>query len=353
MPPPVPPPVSPTDRWKAWDNFLQAKSDTGFMQSSWWADFRTAVGYEHFATILKDKNGIVGGAMVQKFSYTPEECFYYIQDGPALPDDEPTASEVFEAILDAIEERRQSEQQIVSHLRIEPQWRHLPRFVLEQGFAPPPFSDSYREPRNTLYIDLRPAEAEILAQMHPKGRYNIRVAQRHGISVVEDSSAQGLADFSSIYEDMARRQEIATKPPDYFDALVSILLPLQQGAIFFAEHEGARLAAALVIYFGPRATYFYGGSLDIHRHVMAPYLLHFEIMRKAGAMGLEWYDLWGVAPQNAPDHPWQNISVFKRKFGGLEITLVPTLDLVYDRVAYEHYIVARGHYAAAACPLAI
>jgi len=330
----TPPPAA--DRWKAWDGFLEATPDTGFMQSSWWADFRTTVGFEHFGAVLKDRNGIVGGAMVQKFSCASQSRFYYIQDGPVLPGDESVAGEVFEAILEAIENHRKTEQQTISHLRIEPRWQRLPGFV--SGFGPPAFKDRFREPRDTLCIDLRPSEATILAQMKPKGRYNIRVAQRHGVSVVEDTSDQGLADFLSIYEDTTTRQGFGAKPPDYFETLVALLSSVQRGSVFFADYQGTRLAAAVVVYFGRRATYFYGGSLDRHRHVMAPYLLHFEIMRKAKAMGQDWYDLWGVAPDNERDHPWQNISVFKRKFGGLELNLVPTLDYVYDPAAYNRYI---------------
>ena len=70
---------------------------------------------------------------------------------------------------------------------------------------------------------------------------------------------------------------------------------------------------------------------------MAPYLLHFDIMRRAQARGYESYDLWGVAPEGEPDHSWSDISVFKRKFGGQELALVPTLDYVYDPAAYERY----------------
>jgi hypothetical protein len=33
--------------------------------------------------------------------------------------------------------------------------------------------------------------------------------------------------------------------------------------------------------------------------------------------------------------------VFKRKFGGVEVDLVPTLDLVYDPAAYETYRAAQ------------
>jgi lipid II:glycine glycyltransferase (peptidoglycan interpeptide bridge formation enzyme) len=313
------------------------------MQSSWWADFRTTVGFENFGVILKHQSVIVGGATVQKFSWASESCFYYIQDGPVLPGDEAVAGEVFGAILEAVEGRRQSERQAVSHLRIEPRWQRLPSFV--SGFRSLAFGDNFVEPRKTLCIDLRPSEAAILAQMKPKGRYNIGVAQRHGVSVIEDTSDQGLADFLSIYEETVARQEsqgMKVKPPDYFETLVSLLSSRQCGSIFFAEYHGIRLATAVVVHFGRRATYFFGGSRARDRHIMAPYLLHFEIMRRAKATGHEWYDLWGVAPQDEPDHPWQKISTFKRKFGGVEVNFVPTLDYVYDAAAYDHYSATKG-----------
>jgi lipid II:glycine glycyltransferase (peptidoglycan interpeptide bridge formation enzyme) len=66
---------------------------------------------------------------------------------------------------------------------------------------------------------------------------------------------------------------------------------------------------------------------------MALYPPHYETMCRAKAMGYEWYDLWGVAPANEHDHPWQGVSVFKRRFGGMELNLVPTFDYVYDSAA--------------------
>jgi peptidoglycan pentaglycine glycine transferase (the first glycine) len=336
----TPGPVSPvtceTDRWTAWDRFLESVHQAGFMQSSWWADFRATAGFGHFGITLKDQGAIVGGALALRFSYAPQRCFYYIQDGPVLPDSESARSEVFEAILEAIEERRQSETETVSHLRIEPRWPHLPAFV--RGFQRPACSDKYREPRNTLCVELRHSEETILAQMKPKGRYNIRVAQRHGVSVFEDTSKQGVTDFLRIYKRTALRQGLKAKPPGYFRTLVSLLMPLKRVSIVFAEYGGRRLATAMVVFFGRRATYFFGGSLARDRHVMAPYLLHFEAIRRAKAMGCEWYDFWGVAPRNEPHHPWHRIGEFKRKFGGVEVNLVPTLDYVYDSAAYAQYV---------------
>ncbi len=319
-------------RWKAWNEFLESKTNTGFMQSSWWADFRVASGWGHFGVVLRDGEVIVGGAVVMAYSFAPDKCFYYIPEGPVLPESESSAERVFQKTMEFIEEKRKKGQQVVSHLRIEPRWERVPSFV--RGFQE---TDEWFEPRDTICIDLNPSECAILAQMKPKGRYNIGVARRYDVSVVEDVSPQGIEDFLNIYEETVARQNLEAKDPSFFHTLIPTLSALQRGSLFFAEYQGMRLATALVVYFGRRATYFYGASLAAHRSVMAPYLLHFEIMRKAKALGYQWYDLCGVAPQSEPNHRWTNISVFKRKLGGQELRLVPTLDYIYDPAAYEDY----------------
>src|SRR6266436_1246640 len=117
---PVSPDSSLSDSWKAWDKFVEATPETGFMQSSWWVEFRNYCGFENFGITLSDGNNIDGGAAVLKFSYAEAGCFYYIQDGPVLPGEEQVAEEVFQAILESLEERRESEPCVVSHVRIEP-----------------------------------------------------------------------------------------------------------------------------------------------------------------------------------------------------------------------------------------
>ena len=55
------------------------------------------------------------------------------------------------------------------------------------------------------------------------------------------------------------------------------------------------------------------------------------------ALGCHWYDFYGIAPSGRPDHKWADISVFKRKFGGHELSFVPALDFIYDAECYEAY----------------
>jgi peptidoglycan pentaglycine glycine transferase (the first glycine) len=157
------------------------------------------------------------------------------------------------------------------------------------------------------------------------------------VSVVEDVSPQGIGDFVNIYKETFARKGLRGLNPNYFHTLVPMLAASERGSIFFAEYQGMRLATALVLYFGRTATYYHGGSRAIHRNVMAPYLLQFEIMRKAKALGCQSYDLFGVSLQGEPSNGWTDISIFKRKFGGRELRLVPTLEYIYDPAAYREW----------------
>ena len=83
------------------------------------------------------------------------------------------------------------------------------------------------------------------------------------------------------------------------------------------------------MYLGPRAIYFYGDPRALNRQVMVAHLIHAE-RQSAGP--------WGIAPPNQAEHLWQNFTAFKAKFGGEEVHLVPTLDLVLDPTAYDRYM---------------
>jgi len=90
--------------WRAWDGFLEKTPKTGFMQSSWWVDFRYTCGFQNFGITLTDGDAVIGGAVVLKYSYADDLCFYYIQDGPVLPGDPLIAEEIFQIVLETIEE---------------------------------------------------------------------------------------------------------------------------------------------------------------------------------------------------------------------------------------------------------
>ncbi len=318
-------------RTSAWDEFLASHHAAGFMQSSWWADVMLSRGYGHFGVVLRDGDSIVGGAQVLMRQVESGPTFYHVPEGPVLPRDDADAADAFEAVMEFIDQKRHKHSKLVSHLNIEPRWEKLPGFVT--GFRQ---RSGWFEPRNTYCIDLTASEDAMLARMRPKGRYNIKLARRHGVSIVEDVSPQGLQDFLTLYHAMIERQELKKRlSATFFEELLRKFNAIGCGSIFFAEYQGERIAAAVVIFFGNRATYYAGGSLATHREVMAPYLLHISVMLRAKELGCEWYDMYGIAPPSQADHMWAGFSAFKRKLGGVDVNFVPSMDYVYDQAAYE------------------
>lgn len=303
------------------------------MQTSWWADVLARQDWGHFGAIFRESGQILGGARVLTSIFQPGHCFYYIPDGPIFPDDPAIAADLHESLMTYIGQKRERQPETVTHLRIEPKWTTLPPFL--EGWDS---FDGWLEPRRTSLVDLRPTEDAILAQMKPKGRYNIRLAQKRGVRVIEDRSPAGIESFLDIYQGTMARKGTEAMDTGYLVALIETLMGQDCGSLFFAEHEGVRLATVLAIFFGERATYFFGGSRPIRRNLMAPYLVHFEVMKEAKARGQTCYDLYGVAPPDDADHMWADISSFKRKFGGEDVQYIKAMDFVFDREGYHAYL---------------
>ncbi|NKX50449.1 peptidoglycan bridge formation glycyltransferase FemA/FemB family protein, partial [Arthrobacter deserti] len=58
--------------------------------------------------------------------------------------------------------------------------------------------------------------------------------------------------------------------------------------------------------------------------------------------GRQLFDMWGVSPEDEPDHKWAGFSRFKRSFGGFEVEYPGTWDLPVNRLMYAAYGAARG-----------
>jgi lipid II:glycine glycyltransferase (peptidoglycan interpeptide bridge formation enzyme) len=92
------------------------------------------------------------------------------------------------------------------------------------------------------------------------------------------------------------------------------------------------LAAILVVYWGDRATYLYGGRNPDHPEVMASYALHWATMQRARFRNCTQYDFYGYTTN--PKHSYARFSQFKRQFGGTSTTTIGAHDyFFYDRLA--------------------
>lgn len=326
------------EQWsERWDSFIQEyHPGAGFMQRSWWVDLVSSDDdWNYFdAFNLSDNGQIFGGAKVFSRVFAPGKAFLYIPDGPLLSSDDSVAQEQFQGLMGYIDEWARSSQDLkITHLRLEPEWV-TPRVDLS-GFEA---FDGWMEPRATRCVDLTQSVKGLMKGMNNKGRSRIKKAVSSGVTYIEDMSPGAVNDFLDIYHSTMERKGLEAMDEDYHRKLISTLIRNDAGSLCFAEYQGQRLATAMVIYHGSVATYFFAGSRDDHRQLMAPYLLNFMIMISAKFKGATSYDLYGIAPNCDKSHPWAGFTEFKSNFGGEEVIYTPALDRIYDDNGYAQYL---------------
>lgn len=197
------------------------------------------------------------------------------------------------------------------------------------------------DPAHSYLTDLTASEDALLNGMHPKTRYNLRAAQKHGVQVI--FASHGFDTVWSMFEQTSFRGQFRLHPKRYY---TSMLETLAQGDcrafLATASHEGNFLAANIMIDYGDTRVYLHGASSNERRNLMGSYLLHWELLRDAKERGFSFYDWWGVAPVDASEnHPWSGISRFKRGFPGVEYACPGTYDVVLKPFRYHLYQVAR------------
>ncbi|MBV6401454.1 MAG: hypothetical protein CNIPEHKO_01755 [Anaerolineales bacterium] len=200
------------------------------------------------------------------------------------------------------------------------------------------------QPPRTILINIKDDEDTILARMKQKTRYNIRLAEKKGVTV------RAWDDIESFHKMMlvtGGRDGFGVHSLEYYKRAYELLQPKGLGEILLAEYEGKPLAALFVARNGNRAYYLYGASTDEERNRMPTYLLQWEAMKWAKARGCEEYDLWGVPDEDEAtleanfesrhDGLW-GVYRFKRGFGGELKRAAQAMDRVYNPILYWAYL---------------
>jgi peptidoglycan pentaglycine glycine transferase (the first glycine) len=197
---------------------------------------------------------------------------------------------------------------------------------------------SARSPAATRVLSLQKTEEELLKEMHSKTRYNIRVAQKHGVTVRVGDRAGDIEHFLDLTKETSERDAFTPHGDAYLRATYESLVASGMSRLRFAEKDGKILAANMEIVYGDTLTYLHGASSSHERQAMAPYLLHWEAIQAAKQAGLEHYDLWGCNPELTSSYyykkSWEGISRFKQGWGGELVELIGTWDLPVNRLFY-------------------
>lgn len=174
-------------------------------------------------------------------------------------------------------------------------------------------------PSSTIYINLKPDKAAILANMKPKTRYNINLALRKGVNV-KTLGLEHLEIWYKLYVETAQRNRLFLNDKCYFEAVLAAKATDSTSPaevlLLVAELDGQPLSAMFLIITGERGSYLYGASSSEHRNSMSTYALQWEAIQLAKARGCTQYDMFGVSPGPDPAHPLYGLYTFKVGFGG-------------------------------------
>lgn len=219
----------------------------------------------------------------------------------------------------------------------------------------------------TFQLDLTKSEKELLNDMHPKTRYNIRVSEKHNIQVKEETSDGAFEEYLKLTKETINRQGFYAHTERYhrlmwetlkvenvklkmgeFNTnnlsarlLVALHSPSNQLSSVNSQLSTQTLVAWILFVFHETLYYPYGASSNLHREAMASNKMMWEAIKFGKKLGLKKFDMWGALGQNPdPKDPWYGFHRFKEGYGPELIEFVGSFDLVINKQLYEVYKLA-------------
>lgn len=322
------------DQGERYDHFVASQAAGSFLQSSGWAAWqRQWAGRASCRCGVVSQDGrVLLSAQLIEHRLPAGQRYWYAPYGPVPSDASADLSRALGILVGELTARLSGSM----FLRFEPRFWGF-------DWAAVGTKSVNIQPGSTLLLGLAKPEDELLAEMHQKTRYNIRLAERRNVRVEQTfalSPGHGLyfEEALDLIVRTASRQRYLGYPKVYYRQLLDFFALHEPGrvraSVYKAVYQGELLASAVFVDFGNVRTYLFGGSSDQHRDVMAPYLLHWRAMQDAKALGLSTYDLGGL---ETGEGLRAGFARFKLGFGGKAAEFPGAYDVVLRPLLYHPY----------------
>ncbi|MDO8592699.1 MAG: peptidoglycan bridge formation glycyltransferase FemA/FemB family protein [bacterium] len=327
-----------TDK-KQLNDFAGALEHAQFLQSWQWGEFQQQVSGQVWRVGVEAGGRLIASAKLVKKQLPMGKSYFYCGRGPIVnfqfsifnfqlnqEEKNKKQAEILNFLFEEI--KKLAGREGVMFLRFEP--------VFNFEFSALNFQLSKTidvQPSKTLILDLTKSEDELLAAMHQKTRYNIRLAEKKDVKIVE-AGAERFEEFWQLLTATGDRDEFNLHGRGYYQAMLKMDKNFVK--LFFAEYQGKPLACSLVIFFHDTATYVHGGSSNENRELMAPYALQWQTIKLAKRLGHKFYDFHGI-----DEVKWPGVTRFKLGFSGQAVNYPGTFDLIFDSSWYSIYKMVR------------
>lgn len=319
------------------DSFLALHPKGHVLQTWEWGEIKSRTGWRPWRLILEEDGEIVAGVSVleRKLPIIGIPIFYASR-GPVLDWEN---EELFNAVLTEI--RQLAKKRGAIFLKIDPDIpssaKGLASYLQRKGFRSAETGKGFEgvQPKYVFRLDISTDEETLLAQMHQKTRYNIKLAQKKGV-IIRRGTRDDLPEFYQVLKETTERDRFLVRAYSYFEDMYDTLVPAGLGELFIGEYEGKIIAGTLAFAIGKTAWYIYGASSNAHRNVMPNYLIQWEMIRWAKSLGCTLYDFRGVPGPDQIENGshLSGLYRFKKGFNGEYTEFIGEWDLVYRPLIY-------------------
>lgn len=318
-----------------WENFISELQPHTFLHSWEWGEFNLRQNSKVWRLGIYTDQTLVGVALVTKIE-ARRGSFLFCPHGPLFRD---SNQEFLKPLISYL--KSMAIQEGVSFVRISPllvKTEANERLYKNLGFRHAP---THMHSELVWMLDIRPTEEELLAQMRKTTRYSIRKALSDGVEVFFSSDANDVDKFYSIYLDTVQRQHFSPFSQRYIKEEFESFVSSNKAVILFARYQNDIISTAIVIFDNSSAFYHHGATNLKYSKIPAAYLLQWEAIREAKRRGCLYYNFWGIAPEDQPNHPWSGLTMFKKGFGGFSEEYVHAQDLVLNPKYWLTFAVER------------
>ncbi len=317
-----------------YEAFVQSHPKGNFAQSFLWGKQKPMWRWQ--AVAVRGSDGKIKGTLALMTRPVPVigRTLMYGCRGPVCDlDDRETLAELIEGAKALAKENR------AYVIKIDPDVpssnTHFAGLLHELGFRGKEGGKNFEaiQPRYVFRLNVEgKTEDELLAGFHQKWRYNIRLAERKGVTV-RVCGKEMVPAFSELMLTTGVRDGFVTRKPEYFAAMLDNLG--EHCRLYMAfDPAGTPIAGTLAIHYGDKVWYLYGASSNEHRNLMPNYLLQWRMIQWAVETGCRVYDFRGVSGDVSEDNPLYGLYRFKQGFGGEFTEFIGELDLVLSPVVY-------------------
>jgi lipid II:glycine glycyltransferase (peptidoglycan interpeptide bridge formation enzyme) len=189
----------------------------------------------------------------------------------------------------------------------------------------------------TAIIDLQKTEEEILNEMKPKGRYNIKLAEKKWVVVkIVEKNDENIGYFYDIMNETTSRDWFNWNTFDYYKIFLNTL---ENSKLLLAYYEDKIIAWWIFIFESEVSIYYYWASSGDknHRNLMSPYLLQWEAIKYAKNMWSKIYDFLWIATPWEKNSPLEWVTDFKLKL--TKDTVNISKSVIYVNKKYKYFII--------------